>query len=240
MTAEEQLSEVIPNNVNIRLVEPHLYSVYSPGENTNRYDTAFGTIYDIVACNPFYNRFVWGYSTTEYRSLCLDAFGGSNDGWILDAGCGSLAFTARTYADYKTRPIVLLDQSVKMLRMAKARLIKLNGNVPSNIVFLHGDVLRLPFKSNSFRTVVSLNVLHVLDDVKSVLRELKRVLSDDGTLSLTTMIENNRYADKYLHMLGRAGEVFPRNAKQLFAAFDGVGLPVKYRIKGNMAFVSCR
>lgn len=240
MIAEERLSDLIASNVKLRLVEPHLYSVYAPGENTNQYDRAFGTIYDVVACNRFYNRFVWGYSTTEYRSLCLEAFAASKEGWILDAGCGSLGFTATMYADYKARPVVLLDQSVKMLRMAKAKLIEMNGKVPSNMVFLHGNVLRLPFKSSCFRTLVSLNVLHVLGDIKNVLSELKRVLSDGGTLSLTTMILNNRCADNYLRILGRAGEVFTRNEKQLLAAFDEIGMTVKYRVKGNMAFVSCR
>lgn len=239
MIDEKRLSEIIPEGVSLRLIEPHIYSLYAPGENISPYDTAFGSIYDTVACNRFYNRLVWGYHTTGYHSFCLDALNSSTEGWVLDAGCGSLAFTAKTYIHYSGRPVVFLDQSVKLLKLAKSRLIKLNGRIPANMVFLHGDALSLPFMPGSFGTVISLNVLHVLEDIKGLLRELKKALLDRGTISLTTMIENNRFADKYLRMLGRSGKVVPRNAEQLFAVFDELGMPVKYRIEGNMAFIRC-
>lgn len=240
MIDEERLSEIIPEDVSLRLVEPHIYSLYSHGEKTSSYDRIFGAIYDLVACNRFYNRFVWGYLTTDYHSFCLDALRSSTEGWVLDAGCGSLAFTAKTYVNYSGRPVVLLDKSIKMLMVAKSRLVKLSGKVPDNMVFLHGDILQLPFKPKSFGTVISLNLLHVLEDVKKVLQELRNVLMDGGTISLTTLIEHNRFADKYLHMLGKAGKLFPRDAKQLFAVFDALGMPVKYRIKGNLAFIGYR
>jgi ubiquinone/menaquinone biosynthesis C-methylase UbiE len=185
---------------------------------------------------------VWGYSTAEYHSLCLDALNSSTDGWVLDAGCGSLAFTAKTYVNYSERPIVLLDLSIQLLVLAKSRLVKLNGKVPANIVFLHGDALQLPFKPKSFGTIISLNLLHVFGDkdLRRALQELKKVLMDRGTISLTTLIENNRFADKYLRMWGKAGEVVPRKANQLFSVFDALGIPIDYRIKGSLAFINYR
>jgi ubiquinone/menaquinone biosynthesis C-methylase UbiE len=242
MIDEERLSEILSTDVRLRLVEPHIYSVYSPDEGINiSYDKKFGVFYDLVGCNRFYNRLVWGYSTAEYHSLCLDALRSSTDGWVLDAGCGSLAFTAKTYLNYSERPIVLLDLSIELLMLAKSRLVKLNGTVPANIVFLHGDALQLPFEPKSFGTIIALNLLHVFEDkdVERVLQELRNVLLDGGTISLTTLIENNRFADKYLHMWGKAGEVVPRNANQLFAVFDAVGMPIEYRIEGNLAFIHC-
>jgi len=157
---------------------------------------------------------------------------------VLDAGCGSLAFTARAYVSDNRRPVVLLDQSLRLLRIAKSRLIKLNGHIPENVIFMHGDALQLPFKLKSFNTVISLNLLHVLKDIKGLLQEIRNVLSDGGAIFLTTLIENNRVADKYLRMWGKAGEVVPRNAQQLFSIFEMLGMPVKYRTKGNMAFIS--
>jgi SAM-dependent methyltransferase len=236
MIDEDQLSQVLRSDVKLRLVEPNLYSLYPLGENTNSYDQ-IGSIYDLVACNPLYNRLVWGYSISEYHSLCLGALESSPDGWVLDAGCGSLAFTARTYANHSRRPIVFLDQSIRMLGTAKTRLVQLKGGVPENMVFLHGDILDLPFKPKTFRTVVSLNVLHVLEDVQRVIKGLKEVLADGGTISLTTLIENDRFADKYLRMLGRTGAVVPRNATQLLAVFDALGMSVDYHIKGSLAFI---
>ena len=243
MIDEERLSEVLSEDLKVRLVEPHIYSVYSPGEDINlSYDKKFGAFYDLVGCNRLYNRLVWGYSTAEYHSLCLDALRSSKDGWVLDAGCGSLAFTAKTYVNYSERFIIFLDLSMQLLMLAKSRLVKLNGRVPANMVFLHGDVLQLPFKPKSFGTIISLNLLHVFEDedVKRVLQGLKKVLLDGGTISFTTLVENNRFADKYLHMWGKAGELVPRNANQLFSLFDALGMAIEYRIEGNLAFIYCR
>ena len=243
MIDEERLSEVLSEDLNVRLVEPHIYSVYSPGEDINlSYDKKFGAFYDLVGCNRLYNRLVWGYSTAEYHSLCLDALRSSTDGWVLDAGCGSLAFTAKTYVNYSERFIIFLDLSMQLLMLAKSRLVKLNGRVPANMVFLHGDALQLPFKPKSFGTIISLNLLHVFDDkdLRRALQELKKVLSDGGTISFTTLVENDRFADKYLHMWGKAGELVPRKANLLFSVFDALGMPIDYRIKGNLAFIYYR
>ncbi len=130
------------------------------------------------------------------------------------------------------------DQSVRMLRRAKSRLVRLNGRVPANLVFLHGDALRLPFNPKSFGTVIALNLLHVIEDVGQVLLKMRKVLADGGTMTLTTLIENNRLADKYLQILGSSGKLVPRKINQLVSAFDDLGMPVKYHIKGNMAFIN--
>jgi SAM-dependent methyltransferase len=236
MAAESTLSEIMLENVSFGLIEPHIYSVYSQVENVGSYDR-FGSIYDVVACNRLYNRLVWGYWISDFRALCLDALRSAADGWVLDAGCGSLAFTARTYAQYFERPVVLLDQSMKLLRMAKARLVNLHGSVPPNMVFLHADALELPFKPKSFTTIILMNLLHCLDDVRKVLFGLKNVMTEGATVSFSTLIKSGRFADNYLNMLGNANAVVPRTADQLLGIFDEVGMQVRHHVSGNMAFV---
>ena len=238
MIGEERLSEIISKDVNVRFVEPHIYSVCTNDENMTSYDRRFGILYDCVACNRFYNRIVWGYRTSDYYPFCHNALTSSADGWMLDAGCGSLAFSSRAYINNTQRPVALLDKSLRLLRIAKSRLIKLNGHIPGNMVFVHGDALQLPFKPKSIKTIISLNLLHVLEDIEGILQGMRTVLSDGGTIFLTTLVENNRFSDTYLRMWGRAGEVVPRTADQLFSVFDALGIPVKYRIRGNMAFIS--
>jgi SAM-dependent methyltransferase len=234
-----RLAEVIPPEVDLRLVEPHLYSLAAPGGHTNAYDQEGAlAFYDKVACNRLYNRLVWGYSISEYPALCRAALNSSADGWVLDAGCGALAFTARTYAAYHERPVVFLDQSLKLLRLAKSRLAQLHRSMPENAVFLHGDVLLLPFKPKSFGTIISLNLLHVLQDIRGVLRALGKVLMDGGTMSFTTLIANHRLADRYLQAWAKAGQVVPRTPRQLLAEFEALRMPVSYRIQGNMAFIT--
>jgi len=241
MIDEESLSEVLDYSSSLRLVEPHIYSVFPAGEDVDiSYDKKFGFFYDQVACSPVYNRVVWGYSTREYHSFSLDALRSSSDGWALDAGCGSLAFTAKAYAEYPDRPVVLLDRSLKLLRMAKARLEKRCGEIPTNVVLIHGDALQLPFRAQSFTTIISLNLLHVLADVEAALHELRRVLADGGTISLTTLVENHRLADRYLHMWGRAGELVPRTADEIAAAFEKAELTAEFRAKGNLVFIRSR
>jgi SAM-dependent methyltransferase len=239
---QEKLSEIIPEDVKFRLIEPGIYSLCSKQENISSYDKT-GGIYDVVACNRFYNRLVWGYWPDEYHYFCLDTLALFNDGWILDAACGSLGFTVRTYVDYSRshpeRPIILLDQSIRLLRMAKARIIKLAGQLPRNMIFFHGDARRLPFLQRSFRTIISMNLLHVLDDPSQVVLELKRSLSDNGTISFTTLIRNSRFSDKYLNVLGNIGALIPRTADQLRSIFDEIGMSCRLRIKGNLAFISC-
>jgi SAM-dependent methyltransferase len=236
MDAEAKLSEIVLEDVELELIEPHIYSIYSQVEDVGSYDR-FGGIYDVVACNRFYNRIVWGYWISDFHSLCLDSLRSATDGWVLDAGCGSLAFTARTYTAYSERPIVLLDQSIRLVRMAKERLINLHGSVPRNIVFLHGDALELPFKPESFTSIVSMNLLHVLDDIRKLLLGFKNVMTEGATVSFSTLIKSGRLSDNYLDMLGKANAVTPRTADQLLAAFDEVAMPVKYHVTGNMAFI---
>lgn len=236
MVAQEKLAEIIDKNVTVRIVEPHIYTVYPLVEGIGSYDK-MGGVYDAVACSRLYNRVMWGYWTSDYHLLCADALRSAKDGWVLDVGCGSLAFTATTYAEYSERPVVLLDQSIRLLRMAKKRLIKLKGSVPPNMVFLHADALELPFKSKSFKTIVCMNLLHVFSDLTRFLPGLKNVAVDRGRISCTTLVLNNRPSDRYLKTLATAGFVVPRTMDELSKIFNDAAIPVKHTVKGNLAFL---
>lgn len=232
---EHGLSELLEKDVNLRFIEPHIYSVLPNREKSNFFDK-MARFYDIVICNPLYNRLIWGYSVKNYTTLIQSALT-AKDGLVLDVGCGSLAFSAETYIKCE-RPIVFLDYSLNLLRIAKSRMIKLNGHVPDNMIFLQGDALQLPFKLKSFNTIISLNLLHVLDDINKALTGINKVLSEKGMVSFTTLIKNNRPADKYLEkMLKKASGVSPRTIDQLHSIFNELGISCKYDINGNMAFV---
>ena len=234
------LSEIISEDVELNLVEPNIYSVYSPGDMTGSYDR-FGAsaIYDVVACNRFYNRLMWGYSVKDYATLCEESLDSSPDGWVLDLACGSLAFTSEVYANYLNRTIVFLDQSLKLLRKGKSRIQKLKGKIPGNFFFLHADALELPFKKNVFRTIIALNLLHCLDDVKAALRELKHVIMDGGNSAITTLVQSSRWSTCYLNMLAGSGALISRSADELLSIFSEMEIQATHTISGNLAFIKC-
>ncbi|MFH0726370.1 MAG: class I SAM-dependent methyltransferase [Pseudomonadota bacterium] len=234
---EKDLLTMLSPDVDIRRVEPDIYSVLPDIEIGNTYDTHFGNIYDRVACNPIYNRLLWGYSVAILAFIAADALRSSKKGNVLDLGCGSLAFSAKTYVQYSERPVVLVDQSLKMLKIAKFRLIKINGTVPDNMVFLHADALSLPFHENSFHTIISENLLHCLDDTKNLLKGLKNILSEDGHIYFTTLVKGNRLADRYLEALANAGKLVSRDMADHQVIFEQLGMPIKYEVNGNMASI---
>lgn len=234
------LSEILTKDIRLNRVEPDVYSIYSAEESPGAYDkTGASTIYDVIACNRIYNRLMWGYSINDYAALCRKAFALSSEGWVLDLACGSLAFTADMYAGCPNRPVVFLDQSLKLLRKAKSRLEKRKGKIPADMFFLHADALKLPFKAEIFSTVISLNLLHCLsiDNVKSALKEIKRVLTVDGNSAISTLVRSSRWSNHYLDMLSSSGALIGRSPNDLFAAFDELQMRVSHEIKGNLAFI---
>lgn len=236
---ENDLSSLLLENITLRLVEPHIYSILPDNESGNEYDTKFGFIYDWVACNPIYNRLIWGYSVNIFQKVANDALESAPKGKVLDLGCGSLAFTAKTYSQYTHRPLILVDQSIKMLRMGKSKLIKLNGKVPENIVFLHCDALRLPFQENAIATILSENLLHCLSDTNVLLKQLKTIISGSGKMYFTTLVKNNRFADKYLEALADSGKLISRPVSDHKGIFGQIGLSATFETMGNILKIYC-
>lgn len=234
---ENELSTMLLENFTLRALEPNIYSVLPDDESGNEYDSEFGFIYDLVACNPIYNRLIWGYSIKIFSQIASEALHSSHHGYVLDIGCGSLAFTAKIYSQYSERTVVLVDQSLKMLRMAKSRLVKLNDKVPDNLVFLHADALQLPFQTNIFSTILSENLLHCLNDTSIMLKQLKTFMSKNGKMYFTTLVKSNRLADKYLEALADSGKLISRTVENHKKIFEQVGLSAKYETTGNILVI---
>ena len=236
MIDDRQLETLLAPDVQLREVEPQIYSVYPPDTESQFYDDKAG-FYDRVIGNPLYNRIMWGYSIKEFGAFCDAALNSSSESWVLDAGCGSLVFTAGSYAAYSARPVLLLDRSVGMLVAAKARLREAAGRLPENGLFLQGDILALPFRPNSFQTVISMNVLHILEDARGVLSELNRVRADGGSISASSLVRGRRWGSGYLALLHKSGGIAtPRAAAELLDFCADLDIAMDGRVAGNMAF----
>lgn len=239
MDALDELKEVLAENHTVKLVEDGVYSVLPDVSREHHYDRR-ATVYDLVVSARLYNLVMWGIPPLDYVAFARQAVVSRADGRLLDATCGSMLFTAPVYLECK-RKIIAFDQSLAMLRRARKRLADLSGSVPEHILLLQADLNDLPFRSNSFRTILCMNVLHHFEDAANLLPALKKLLADNGDLYLTSLVSNNRFiGDRYLDSLYATGEfVRPRSNLELREMLGkSLSQEISYRVKGNMAFAS--
>ena len=239
MNAPDELNEVVAEERFIRLIEEDIYSVLPDISVLHHYDQR-AALYDLVVRTRLYNSVMWGSSPSDYVDFARQALNSSRDGTFLDAGCGSLLFTARIYVDANCQ-IIAFDQSLAMLRRARQRLIQLSGSVPKHIRLLQADLNDLPFGRETFRAILCLNVLHQFADAAALISNLKQLLSNDGNLYMTSLISSNRaIGNWYLNALYRIDEfVRPRNERELRELFDrAFNQEITYGEKGNMAFIT--
>lgn len=223
----------------VRAVSEGMWSALPDDASVERYDRR-AAAYDAVVGSRLYNRLLWGSSPSAYASFAALAIR-SGPGPMLDAGCGSLVFTARMYAE-ANRPIVLLDRSIGMLEAARDRLRASDGTLPAHIALLQADLLDLPFTSECFSTVLSMGMLHLFENVEGVASTLARTVTPGGRLFLSSLVSSTWIGRRYLSLLHRAGEVAaPRSQEQLVGALRR-GVPghlgrIESRLEGSMAFV---
>jgi SAM-dependent methyltransferase len=104
---------------------------------------------------------------------------------ILDVGCGFGKLTldvAEHCPDSKVFGIDLLDS---LTEQAKMNAIVLG--VP-NVEFKTASAYALPFEDEAFETVFSFFMLHHLDEIPRGLKEIRRVLQDEGKFTATEPI----------------------------------------------------
>jgi len=239
MNASDELMDVVADDRVVRLIEDDIYSVLPNASVPYHYDKR-AALYDLVVGTRLYNAVMWGTCPGDYTDFARQALNSSRDDQFLDAGCGSLLFTARTYVESKRR-IIAFDQSLAMLRRARQRLMRLSGRVPEHIYLLQADLADLPFRRESFRTVLCLNVLHQFADAAALISNLNDLVIDGGSMYLTSLVSTNRSVGNwYLNALYRSGEfVRPRNERGLKELVDKASTQnISYRVKGNMAFIT--
>lgn len=238
MTAPAHLLDTLAGGPAPRPVEPGIFSVLAPDAGPRHYDS-WATLYDLVVGSRPYNRVAWGSSPAEYAGFTARALG-SGGGVFLEAGCGSLVFTAAEYARSE-RPVILMDESLGMLRRAQTRLVRLAGRVPEHVALLQADLRALPFRSGAFQTILSLNVLHLVQDAAAMLGPLARCLRPGGGFYATSLVLSGGRGDRAMALYHRTGEFAPpRTPAQLAEALEQVlGVRPAVHVSGSMAFTEC-
>jgi SAM-dependent methyltransferase len=239
MNPLDRLRAVVEEGRTIREVEDDIYSVLPDPLHNHLYDRR-AAVYDLVVGTRIYNRIMWGASPLDYVAFARQAVASHLTSQMLDAGCGSLLFTAESYLECN-RQVIGFDQSLRMLRHARRRLTELAGSLPEHILLLQADLSDLPFRPAAFGTILCLNVLHQIADAAKLIPNLNALLTSEGNLYLTSLVSNGRFVgDRYLTVLHRAGEfVRPRSSVELQELLsDCLSGSVSYQTKGNMAYAT--
>ncbi len=113
---------------------------------------------------------------------------------VLDVGCAS-GLISRAIAD-QAKKVYAVDYSKKMIDKAKEQ------NTKDNIYYSVQDSTNLEFENKAFDLVIIANVLHIVKNPEDCLREIKRVLKDNGTLIAPIYIwKNLSFKGKILGLL---------------------------------------
>ncbi|MCF7920798.1 MAG: class I SAM-dependent methyltransferase [Candidatus Cloacimonetes bacterium] len=102
---------------------------------------------------------------------------------ILDVACGKGEFIGMIYHFLgENVKITALDASDKMLELAKKQYTK--------VEFIKGDAYQMPFIEKSFDLVCLSNSLHHFRHPEKVITEMKRILTENGSIIIQEMISD--------------------------------------------------
>lgn len=156
---------------------------------------------------------------------------------ILDVGCGQGICSQKL--DLGTNQYTGIDSSEDLTNRAT----ELYGS--ANINFIAGDALDLPFEDESFDSLFSISLIHLVEDIDEVISEMSRVLKPKGRFFIVTaapsfyeaweesygikVIEGKRLIGKRLASDGSEVEdtLFLHEGEEIHAAIEDSGLEIE-------------
>ena len=126
-------------------------------------------------------RLVWDMNREECDAYLEKALSGIPDhfsGRLLEVPVGTGILTMPVYRTLPDAAITCLDYSEDMMGQAQE---KANRLALKNVTFQQGDVGALPYETDTFDVVLSLNGFHAFPDKEAAYREIFRVLKPGGT-----------------------------------------------------------
>jgi len=108
-----------------------------------------------------------------------------SDWAVADLGCGT--GNASAFLAPHVREVFAIDQSGPMLESAAKRL-----EAFVNVRFIEGRLDAIPLDDSSVDATVSILVLHHLDDLEAMFREMRRITRSGGTALVVDMFEIGR------------------------------------------------
>ena len=144
-------------------------------------------------------RYFWQLSDEKYLEFINQAFAGipkDFDGSLLEVPIGTGVLSLPVYKNLQAAEIIGVDYAQSMLNAARANAQKLNL---SKIKLIQGDVGNLPFESEIFDIVLSIDGFHVFPNKSAAYNETYRVLRNGGTFCGCMYIKDqNRRTDFFV------------------------------------------
>ncbi len=140
----------------------------------------------------------------------IAGIGGENK-IFFDIGCG-YGRLFNEYKDFET--IVLIDYSLNNLKNARDRIERFLKNTPgklASVYFIAADATSLPIKSDCADIILTVRVIHHLDNPEKYFDEIARILKNRGSFFLE--FANKRNLKNILRFFVRKMDTSPFNLK---------------------------
>jgi SAM-dependent methyltransferase len=156
-----------------------------------------------------FDRIVWGFSgeggmTNEVLSHLPSEF----DGVLLDVPVGTGLFTCSRYTGFPNATIVAVDYSMGMLQKARKRFLEHGVN---NVHLFRADVANMPVTDDAVDIVLSMAGLHAFPDKQGAIKEMRRVVREQGTVLADCYVRGVRKRADWVvkHFMARRGFFTP-------------------------------
>lgn len=218
-------------------------------QNAYKYLGKDATFYDgMITCSTIPGsavcKIVWNMNkkvNDRYLEMAMSGIPDDFSGKMLEVPVGTGVLTMPVYKTLPDAEIHCLDYSADMMAAAGRRTEKMGIE---NIQFKQGDVGALPYESNSFDLVLSLNGFHAFPDKGAAYRETFRVLKPGGIFCGCFYIKGeNKRTDWFIEKLYTPKGFFTppyETADSLKARFESMYEKVQLDTIEAMACFTCR
>lgn len=134
-------------------------------------------------------------SEQDLYRIVLDQLLISQHSSLLEVGCGQGAGTQFIFNNYRPQHITGLDFSAFQINKAQ------EINKHTNVNFIKACAEQMPFASNTFDTIVSIQTAHYFNSFFKFCQESYRILTPEGSLGIATYFLNDKIAHDQLKKL---------------------------------------